>query len=88
MESRSTDNHLGMKSTNLIREALENDPKLRSLIIFNKMLLKSKGYHTTFLGGMNSYVLFLLIFAANKQFKLEKYNLFKATTEILRYYGQ
>ena len=87
LECRGTENHLGVKSTSFIKEILEEHPSLRSIIILTKMLVRARNFHLTYLGGVNSYVLFLLIYSVYRQLHLQEVLLFKATTEVLRYIG-
>lgn len=57
------------------------------MLILVKMLMKSRNFHLTYLGGVNSYVLFLLLYATYRQLQLQNAVLWKTATEILNYLG-
>lgn len=87
LECHGAENHLGIKSTSFMKEILQLHPTLRSIIILVKLLLRARNLHLTYLGGMNSYVLFLLIYSVYRHFRLQDTLLFKATIEVLHYIG-
>ena len=70
IQCRGTQNHLGMQSTQFVKDILAANPTLRSIMLLVKIFLKARSFHMTYLGGMNSYVLFLLLYAVYKHRKL------------------
>lgn len=68
IETKGSQNlNQGIRSTDYTLSVLETHKNIRSVVLFLKIFIKARKLDLTFNGGINSYVLFLLVFAFLKQ---------------------
>ena len=56
--------HLGLKQNNFVRQKLEQFPVLRPVCLILKKLLVQNGFNDPYTGGLGSFGLFIMLYAA------------------------
>lgn len=62
--------HLGIRSTELIGQSLQETPNLYRVLIFLKYVLLKRGLNSTYKGGISPYCLLIMIKAYLRHVKL------------------